>query len=64
MEYTEKLSKCVCGRYPKLLRNDYKYFRYYCKKCNISSFHSREEICAREQFNSTMKNIDKLKVKI
>lgn len=62
-EYSKKLSKCLCGQKPKLVKKE-PYRKYECKKCNLQTFFSMSELTARELFNAQIANIDKLKVKI
>ena len=62
--YSQPIQNCICGKKPKLLRNDYNYYSYACNKCNLRVFFSRDELCAREAFNAMINNISKLKVKI
>ena len=64
MLYDKPLLKCVCGKKPKLTKNDYNYVKYGCKNCQLNTFHTRLEIFSRELWNSQIINISKLKVKI
>ena len=53
---------CVCGKLPELGRknisdtsnpNNY-YYYYSCSHCDIATFGTREESCARELWNATI----------
>lgn len=55
---------CVCGKRPKLIKGPYNYFKYTCEDCGLNTFHTRKEEYCRELWNSQIKNIKKLKVKI
>lgn len=63
-EYNQTLLNCVCGKKPKLEKGTMGDFRYICKKDNLMTFFSKTELTARELFNSQIKNIDKLKVRV
>lgn len=60
MIYNKPISKCSCGKLPKLSRQKVDgtgttlFYRYSCKSCNTNTFGTREEICARELWNSTI----------
>jgi len=54
--------KCVCGKKPKLSRNN-PYYKYSCS-CGLQTFFSKTEETARELWNSGVNNYKNLKVKI
>ena len=64
MEYNKPLSKCICGKLPQLMDGNYNNVKYCCNKDNLSTFYSSNELTARELWNSMLKNIKTLKVRI
>lgn len=64
MKYTKPLSKCSCGKPPKMIKGNFDYVKYSCAKCSLNTFFCKDEGCARESFNAMINNLARLKVRI
>lgn len=54
-----KLLKCFCSKFPRKGKKKtglIYYYNYFCRICNIETFHTKDLECAAELWNSTIKN--------